>query len=115
MQVGNVCDMVGYCWGVQPGKVLDPLHVVMWLSGFQASCTPRMGDHAASSQILGSTSRAGVDHLGCANLFRGASDIGTCRVVDCGYVHLDRNTAAANARLGNPSLQDWCRQVTSSR
>ena len=85
---------------------------MMWISGFQGSTTPRLGDGAVSSQILGSTRRAGVDELGCTNLFRGTPDIGTCRVVDSGYVHLDRNTRAANDRIGNPSLQEWCRQVT---
>ena len=86
--------------------------ILMWISGPQGSTTPRLGDGAVSAQILGSTRRAGVDDLGCTNLFRGTPDIGTCRVVDSGYVHLDRNTRAANDRLGNPSLQEWCRQVT---
>ena len=83
----------------------------MRISGPQGSTTPRLGDGAVSAQILGSTRRAGVDDLGCTNLFRGTPDIGTCRVVDSGYVHLDRNTRAANTRIGNPSLQEWCRQV----
>ena len=79
--------------------------------GFQGSTTPRLGDGAVAAQILGATARGGVDNLGTCNLFRGTADIGTMRVVDSGYVNLDRNTAAANARAGNPSLQDWCRRV----
>ena len=42
---------------------------------------------------------------------RGAPDIGTARVVDKGYVKPDRNTVAANRRLGNPTLTEWCNEV----
>ena len=80
-------------------------------SGFQGSCVPRLGDAAVGSLIHGSSERAGLDHIGPSNLFRGTADIGTARVVDKGYVKQDRNTLASNARLGNPSLPEWCQQV----
>jgi hypothetical protein len=32
-------------------------------------------------------------------------------VVDLGYVKEDRNTRAANVRLGNPSVMEWCAEV----
>ena len=70
-----------------------------------------MGDGAAVSQVIGATARAGVNDLGTSNLYRGTPDIGTCRVVDSGYINLDRNTRAANERIGNPSLQEWCQEV----
>lgn len=72
---------------------------------------PRLGDAAVASQIHGSAVRAGRDHQGCHNLYRGSADIGTARVVDLGYVKEDRNTRASNVRLGNPSVVDWCAQV----
>ena len=81
-------------------------------SGFQASTVPRLGDAAVASQIHGAAVRAGRDHQGCNNLYRGAPDIGVARVVDLGYVKEDRNTRAANARLGNPSVMEWCAQVS---
>ena len=80
-------------------------------SGFQGSCVPRLGDAAVASQILGSSEREGLSHIGVCNLFRGTPDIGTARVVDKGYVKPDRNTIAANRRLGNPTLTEWCDQV----
>ena len=56
---------------------------------------PRVGDGAAASHVRGSRTRAGLDDTGVSSLFRGASDIGTMRVVDSGlfcentlYVHL---------------------------
>lgn len=72
---------------------------------------PRLGDAAAASQIHGAAVRVGRDHLGCNNLYRGTSDIGVARVVDLGYVKEDRNTRAANVRLGNPSVMEWCAEV----
>ena len=79
--------------------------------GFQGSTTPRLGDGAVISQVIGAAARGGLDHLGSCNLYRGTADIGTCRVVDSGYINLDRNTRAANERIGNPSLQEWCQEV----
>ena len=46
---------------------------------------PRVGDGAAASHVHGSRTRAGLDDTGVSSLFRGASDIGTMRVVDSGY------------------------------
>ena len=80
--------------------------------GFQGSCVPRLGDAAVASLILGASERAEIEHIGASNLFRGTAEIGTARVVDKGYVKQDRNTIAANARLGNPSLPEWCQQVS---
>ena len=79
--------------------------------GFQGSCVPRLGDAAVASLIRGASERAGTEHIGASNLLRGTADIGTARIVDKGYVKQDRNTMAANARLGNPSLPEWCQQV----
>ena len=72
---------------------------------------PRLGDAAVSSQIHGAAARAGRDRQGLHNLYRGAPDIGVARVVDLGYVKEDRNTRAANVRLGNPSVMEWCAEV----
>lgn len=55
--------------------------------------------------------RGGHDHMGFANLWRGASDIKCARVVDSGYVHEDRVTRAAATRLNNPTVADWSLQV----
>lgn len=30
-----------------------------------------------------------------------------------GYVNMDRNTLAANNRLNNPTVQEWCDQVVN--
>ena len=75
---------------------------------------PRLGDAAVAAQVHGAAVRAGRDEQGCPNLYRGASDIGVARVVDLGYVKEDRNTRAANERLGNPSVMEWCAQVRYS-
>ena len=83
----------------------------MTTPGFQASCTPRMGDSAASAQLHGMTERAGVDHLGFSSLWRGAEDIKCMRFVDSGYVFQDRTARASAARNGNPSVAQWCAQV----
>ena len=81
--------------------------------GFQASTVPRLGDGAVASQVHGATARAGVDHLGCSNLWRGVEGLGCARVVDRGYVAEDAVSAAANRRLGNPTIREWCDQVNS--
>ena len=71
-----------------------------------------MGDASASAQLHGMTARAGVDHLGFSQLYRGEATIGCGRVVDRGYVDRGRGVMASTARNGNPTVEAWCAEVS---
>ena len=85
---------------------------------------PRVGDGAAASHVRGSRTRAGLDDTGVSSLFRGASDIGTMRVVDSGlfcentlYVHLchqwNQGIQTWTETLSLP-IKDWAIQLFRS-
>jgi hypothetical protein len=58
------------------------------------------------------TARAGVDGDGYSAMLRGEAGIGGGRVVDRGYVDRGVGVQASTARNGNPTVEQWCAQVS---
>lgn len=99
------------CYSRQCIPLTDSNNSYLILIGFQASCVPRMGDGSAAGQLHGMARRINQDHLGFANLWRGTSQIGCGRVVDNGYLTVDRAGRGRARQNNNPTVQSVCQEV----
>ena len=70
-----------------------------------------MGDGSAAGQLHGMARRNNHDHLGFANLWRGTSQIGCGRVVDIGYMTVDRAGRGRATQNNNPTVRGVCEEV----